>query len=183
MQRIYETERLILKVIDKNDVAAVLDYIDRNKDFLQEWEPYRCDEFYTKQFQQDLLENDFQKIHDKSLLRLWLYKKEDDKRIIGTLSFSDIIMGCFQSCHLGYKLDQTEINHGYITEAIRRGIDIIFQDYGLHRIEANIMPKNSRSLRVAEKLGFHNEGLAKQYLRINGIWEDHVHMVLLNEEL
>lgn len=181
MRHIYETERLVLKVIDINDVDVVVDYLIRNKNFLQEWEPIRNDEFTTEAFQQDLIEKDLQKIQDKDLLRLWIFKKENDKKIIGVIGFTNIIMGCFQSCNLGYKLDQEEINHGYITEAIQMGINIIFQDYGLHRIEANIMPKNTRSLRVVEKLGFNNEGLSKQYLMINGEWEDHIHMVLLNE--
>jgi [ribosomal protein S5]-alanine N-acetyltransferase len=59
----------------------------------------------------------------------------------------------------------------------------MFQELGLHRIEANIMPKNKRSLRVVEKLGFYNEGLAYKYLKINGKWEDHIHMVLLNDKV
>ncbi|MBW5446222.1 ribosomal-protein-S5-alanine acetyltransferase [Cohnella sp. CFH 77786] len=50
-------------------------------------------------------------------------------------------------------------------------------------IEANIMPRYRASLRVVEKLGFQNEGLAKKYLKINGIWEDHIHMVLINEAI
>lgn len=59
----------------------------------------------------------------------------------------------------------------------------MFNDFGIHRIEANIMPKNKRSLRVVEKLGFYNEGIANKYLNINGKWEDHIHMVLLNDNL
>jgi ribosomal-protein-alanine N-acetyltransferase len=59
----------------------------------------------------------------------------------------------------------------------------MFGEYGLHRIEANIMPRNAASLRVVEKAGFHREGLAKKYLKINGVWEDHIHMVLLNDRM
>ena len=87
------------------------------------------------------------------------------------------------SCHLGYKLDKDEVNKGYVTEAIQKGIDIMFNELKLHRIEANIMPKNKCSLRVVEKLGFYNEGLAYKYLKINGKWEDHIHMVLLNDKV
>jgi [ribosomal protein S5]-alanine N-acetyltransferase len=70
-----------------------------------------------------------------------------------------------------------------MTEAVRKGIDIMFNDYKLHRIEANVIPRNARSLKVVRKLGFREEGLAKDYLKINGIWEDHIHMVLLNENM
>lgn len=62
-------------------------------------------------------------------------------------------------------------------------IAIAFRDLELHRIEANIMPHNKASLRVVEKQGFQFEGLAKKYLKIDGKWEDHIHMVLLNEEM
>ena len=54
---------------------------------------------------------------------------------------------------------------------------------GLHRIEANVMPGNKASLRVLEKNHFVNEGLSKYYLNIIGIWEDHIHMVKINEKM
>jgi ribosomal-protein-alanine N-acetyltransferase len=53
----------------------------------------------------------------------------------------------------------------------------------LHRIEANVMPRNLRSRRVLAKLGFAEEGLARQYLKINGVWEDHIHYVMFNDDL
>ena len=74
--------------------------------------------------------------------------------------------------------------HGYITEALRALVfDIAFGPLGLHRVEANVMPRNNRSIRVLEKLGFVQEGLARDYLRINGRWENHIHYVTLNREL
>ncbi|MFL0269030.1 GNAT family N-acetyltransferase [Candidatus Clostridium radicumherbarum] len=183
MTRIYETERLVLKVLDKSYAQQVLDYYLRNKLFLEEWEPVKNKEFYTIKYQKEQLYNELAVIENNRAFRLWLFKKEDRSRIIGSVGFNNIVRGAFLSCHLGYKLDKDELNRGYITEAIKKGIDIMFNEYGLHRIEANIMPKNKRSLRVVEKLGFYNEGLAYKYLRINGKWEDHIHMVLLNENL
>lgn len=58
-----------------------------------------------------------------------------------------------------------------------------FNDLKLHRIEGNIMPINEPSLAVLRKCNFINEVYAPKYLRINGIWEDHIHMVLLNENI
>ncbi len=181
MQRIYETERLLLRVLDKSHAGQVLDYYIRNKDFLEEWEALKREEFYTAACQEKLLDKDFTDMRNNTSLRLWIYKKEDTDRVIGTVSFTNIVRGVFMSCFLGYKLDKEEINKGYMTEAVRKGIAVMFDDYGLHRIEANIMPKNVRSLRVADKLGFYNEGTAKDYLKINGKWEDHIHMVLINK--
>ena len=64
--------------------------------------------------------------------------------------------------------------------AVAMMVEYAFQELRLHRIEANVMPRNRASLRVLEKNGFENEGLAKRYLQINGEWEDHIHMVIRN---
>ncbi|WP_238881656.1 GNAT family N-acetyltransferase [Clostridium sp. YIM B02551] len=179
----YETERLILKVIDKSYAGNVIDYYLRNKDFLEEWEPIKSNEFYEKEYQEIAIDKELEEIKNGNSFRLWIFKKGEENRIIGSIGFNNIVRGGFLSCFLGYKLDKDEINQGYMTEAIRKGIGITFNEGGLHRIEANIMPKNLRSLRVVEKLGFYSEGLAYKYLRINGKWEDHIHMVLLNEKM
>jgi [ribosomal protein S5]-alanine N-acetyltransferase len=183
MQKVYETERLILKVLDKSYAELVTDYYLRNRYFLEELEPVKNEEFYTNKYQEKQLDKELCDIENKRSFRLWIFKKDDEDRIIGSVGFNNIVMGAFLSCHLGYKLDKEEVNKGYITEAIRKGIEIMFNEFGLHRIEANIMPKNKRSLRVVEKLGFYNEGLAYKYLKINGRWEDHIHMVLLNHKV
>ncbi|MGF7056433.1 GNAT family N-acetyltransferase [Brassicibacter mesophilus] len=183
MQKVYETERLILKVVDKSYAELVVDYYLRNKSFLEEWEPIKDEDFYTKQYQEEQLDKESSTIENNSSLRLWVFKNENENKVIGSIGFNNIVRGVFLSCHLGYKLDKDEINKGYITEAIRKGIEIMFIEFGLHRIEANIMPRNKRSLRVVEKLGFYNEGLAYKYLKINGKWEDHIHMVLLNDKV
>lgn len=185
MKRAYETERLVLKVLDIDYAGQVLSYFIRNKKFLEEWEFAHPAIFYTLETQKQQLTKDLIDFQEKRSVRFWIFKKGDisENRIIGTISFSNIIYGAFWSCFMGYKLDKDELNKGFITEALRKGIDIMFNEYKLHRIEANIMPKNVRSLRVVEKLGFYNEGLALKYLKINGKWEDHIHMVLRNKAL
>lgn len=180
MQRVYETERLLLKVLDASDAPAVLDYFLRNKLFLEEWEPVRPEGFYTLQYLAAQLDTEFQFITNGAMFKYWITVKNEPGRVIGSVSFNNIVRGAFQSCFLGYRLDEAEINKGYMTEAVVKGIDIMFIELGLHRIEANIMPRNARSMRVVEKLGFRNEGLALGYLNINGKWEDHIHMVILN---
>jgi ribosomal-protein-alanine N-acetyltransferase len=119
------------------------------------------------------------------MARFWLFKREDAAfaTAIGNIAFNNIVRGAFQSCHLGYQLDEREVNQGFMTEALRRAIDYAFDDMKLHRIEANVMPRNQRSRRVVEKLGFAEEGLARQYLKINGVWEDHIHYIILNENV
>lgn len=113
-----ETERLVLKVLDKKDAKLVLDYYIRNRDFLREWEPERNEEFFTLTFMERVLECELKEYEQGRLLRLWIFKKGDMSRVIGTVAFNNII-----------------------------------------------------------------KGMAYKYLKINGKWEDHIHMVLLNPDL
>lgn len=178
----YETNRLSLRTIEENDFPFLKKYLLKNKNFLSQWEPQREDSFYEDAAILQRLEDEI--ISDSKESQLSLYVSIiGTKEIIGNVTLSNIIRGPFQSCYIGYKLDESEINKGYITEAIENVIDIAFNDLKLHRIEANIMPRNMSSIKVVEKLGFDYEGLSKEYLKINGVWEDHAHYVILNRSI
>ncbi len=176
-----ESKRLIIKTISPSQASKVLDFYIENKRFFEPYEPLRQSYFYTKQHQRQLLRWDQQGLAESSMVRFWLYIKENPLKPIGSISLSNIIRGVFQSCNLGYKIDQQYLRQGYMEEALIQVIEYAFLTLDLHRIEANIMPHNTPSLRLVKKLGFHEEGLAKKYLKICGQWEDHIHMVLLNE--
>lgn len=180
-----ETNRLTLKVIDETFAERVLVYYQRNKDFLKKWEPTRGEEFFQLETHINQLKSDMSKINAGEAFRVWIFSKEDREltKVLGSIGLSNIVRGCFHSCHLGYKLEHDEINKGLMTEALQAIITFVFQELQLHRIEANIIPTNHASLRVVEKLGFYHEGLAIKYLKINGVWEDHIHMVLRNEDM
>jgi ribosomal-protein-alanine N-acetyltransferase len=98
------------------------------------------------------------------------------------VTLSSIVYGFFQSCYLGYKMDARYTRRGLMTEALTAVIEHAFTTMGLHRLEANVMPRNEASKGLLVKLGFHDEGIAKRYLQIQGRWEDHTHMVMLREE-
>lgn len=178
-----ETKRLKLKVLDANFSNIVLDYYVRNKDFFKPWVPEYEEEFYSEEYQRKNLDLDYKFVDLGLSIRYWILKKDDDKRIIGDFAYSHIIRGVFHSCYLGYKIDKDENGKGFATEAIRKGNEMMFEHFRMHRIEANIIPRNTASIKVVKKLGFVEEGLSKKYLKINGKWEDHIHFVLLNEKV
>lgn len=180
IKKIYYTDRLELHLSNVNMAKEVADYVLRNKEFLLDTDPLHEESYYTEDGQRAELQQDEKNIANLDSVRFWI-KEKDTNKIIGMIALNGIVMGVFQSCFLSYKLDKDYLNRGYMTEAAKKIIEIAFKDVALHRIEANIMPRNKASLRVVEKLNFKNEGLAKKYLKINGVWEDHIHMVLLNE--
>lgn len=184
MIRYYETERLILRTLNATEGQLSLDYYLNNRVFLTPFEPTRDESFYTLDHHNRLTAREQDEMDQHQLLRLWVFlKNEPTGTPIGNIGFSNIVRGVFLSCFLGYKLDINQLQQGYMSEALIKGIEVIFEEFGLHRIEANIMPKNTASLALAKKLGFEEEGLGKKYLRINDVWEDHIHMVKFNQHL
>lgn len=173
-----QTSRLQLKVLDQERAAEVVDFIVRNDHYLKIWEPLRDPEYYTIDKQAEILAAESRSIADGSLFKVWLHQ---DDEIIGSIAVSNIVRGVFQSGHVGYKLAQSHTGKGYMTEALRAVVSHCFETLGMHRLEANIMPRNAASLNVVRRLGFYEEGLAIKYLKINGVWEDHLHMVIRNE--
>ncbi len=178
---VLETDRLIIKTLPASYAVKVLQFYEDNKDFLEPFEPERQPYFYTKHHQKQLLRWDQEGFHRLTSIRLWIFAKDNPEIPIGTISISSIVRGVFQSCFIGYKISEDQSAKGYMTEALFKVIEYIFAELKLHRIEANIMPKNIASLNLVKKFGFRNEGLAIKYLKIRGIWEDHIHMVILNE--
>lgn len=180
----YETQRLILRTMASDEAHLSLAYYRRNRTLLGPYDPTRDENFYTEDHHRRLLEAEQKEMDALRMIRLWLFLKDEPTADpIGNIAFTNIVRGAFLSTFLSYKSDLNHIRQGYMKEALSRGIQIIFNDYGLHRIEANIMPKNQASLQTVRSLGFTEEGIARKYLRINGIWEDHIHMVLLNDGL
>jgi ribosomal-protein-alanine N-acetyltransferase len=103
-------------------------------------------------------------------------------QIVGQISLSSIIRGPFQSCFVGYWIGAAHIRRGYATEALRLALDFAFRTLKLHRVEANIVPRNRASKALVKKLRFRYEGTSKRYLRIAGKWADHEHWALTVEE-
>ena len=93
-----------------------------------------------------------------------------------------MLRGPFQSSFIGYWIDEKHAGNGYVPEGVALVIRYGFDTLGLHRLEAAIVPRNEKSRRVAEKLGLRDEGTARQFLQIRGVWEDHVRYAITSED-
>lgn len=105
-----------------------------------------------------------------------------DGRFGGEINLSGIQRGPFQNGYVGYWIDEALAGHGYTPEAAVVLFRFAFEDLELHRAQVSIIPRNTASRRVAEKLDLRDEGTAMRYLRINGVWEDHIRYALTAEE-
>lgn len=145
----------------------VVDYYKRNRDFLEAFEPVRSEEFFSLEYQQTVLKKEMAEYGARTAFRFYILSVEQPTKIIGIIGLNNVVWGAFCSAFLGYKLDKDFVNKGYMSMAVEMLTKYAFEEFGLHRIEANVMPKNKASLRVLEKNQFINEGISKYYLNIN----------------
>lgn len=103
--------------------------------------------------------------------------------IVGVVSLNEIIGGLFQNAYLGFYGMSAFGGRGLMTDAVRQATRYAFDDLGLHRLEANIQPGNSRSIGLVRRLGFRMEGFSPDYLFISGEWRDHERWSLLSTDL
>ncbi len=176
-----EGVRTVLRLAHLDDVPTIIDYYIENKIHLAPFEPLRSSTFYTKSYWYEQVKQSLVEFNADRSLRLILLHKEDSK-IIGTVNFSNFVWGVFQSCTLGYSLAEAAQGKGYMTEALEVAIDYVFGELNMHRIMAAYLPHNQRSGNLLKRLGFVVEGYARDYLLINGQWQDHILTSLINPE-
>ena len=105
-----------------------------------------------------------------------------DQRLTGEVNLNHVLRGAMQSGTVGYWIDQARAGQGLIAEAVVVLASFAFEQLDLHRLEICIVPRNTNSRRVMEKLGVREEGTAERFLEINGVWEDHVRYGFTTEE-
>lgn len=172
-------ERIYLKPFQIADANQKLAFHLANKTFFEGYSMERDDRFYTIEEQQSLISRleDFAASDVEYYYGIFLH---DTDELIGTINLFSILRESLQPAFIGYFLDKEHNGNGYATEAVELIVDFGFDILGLHRIEAGVMPKNERSKQVLLKAGFHLEGLAVQNVRINGNWEDHQVLAIIN---
>jgi len=177
----WETNRLLLRVLGPDSAAAVREYGLRSAEYHRPFDPIRPTDYWELPVVADRLVAQLLEAQSDRSLCLFISPKEDPGLVIGAVNLRNVIRGAMLGATLGYGLAPDVVGKGYMTESVRRVVEIAFDELGLHRIEANIMPRNVRSLAVVERAGFVREGLSPRYLQIAGKWEDHVRLARVSD--
>jgi ribosomal-protein-alanine N-acetyltransferase len=174
------TARLIVEHMAPGHAAALADFFRRNEQHLAPWDPPRPAGITEPAFWTAECERAVEDQGHGTVARWVLRLRAAPARVIGRINYTQIARGPFQSCMLGYAIDHAHEGRGLMREALEATIEHVFAVLKLHRIQANYVPHNARSGRLLERLGFVSEGLAKDYLFIDGAWRDHVLAARLN---
>ena len=174
------SERTVLRMATKDDIPSIIRYFADNELHLAKSGPLWVRGYLTEahwQKQIDLNDDDYR--CDRAL-RMFVFDV-DDRTIIGSVNLNAILRGAAHFCYLGYGINRNHQGKGLMFETLTVGINFAFSELNLHRIMANYMPTNRRSGDVLRRLGFVEEGFAKDYLFLNGRWCDHVMTSLTNK--
>jgi ribosomal-protein-alanine N-acetyltransferase len=176
-----ETERLTVRLARPGMQEAIARFLTDNfTGHLDRWSPPATTAFFGESFWRERLAVAVEEFHAGRAARFVLQPKGTDGAIVGTCNYTNIVRGPFLACHLGYQIAASHEGQGLMSEALRATNAFVFDAIRLHRIMANYRPENVRSGRLLERLGFVREGIAKDYLFIDGAWRDHVLTSLTN---
>lgn len=176
-----ESQRLVLRPLSGDDAPALYDMMVRNRSFLKPWMPASSDETYTLEFQAADIAWRAEQWQQDRAYSFGIFLKQS-QALIGRINISQVVRGAFLNCFLGYWLDQEHNGQGIMSEAVRTICPFVFEQLGLHRIEATTLLHNHGSQRVLAQAGFRDEGTALNYLQIDGRWQDHKRFALTRED-
>lgn len=146
---------------------------EQSRHFLTPWEPtWPLDDLTRSGFRRRLRRY-AKEIREDSAYPFFVFRGLDDG-LVGGCTLSNVRRGVTQSCSLGYWIGENFKRQGLMTEAVRALILHVFYDLRLHRLEAACLPGNEASKHLLRNLGFIEEGYARNFLRINGTWQDHL---------
>jgi ribosomal-protein-alanine N-acetyltransferase len=150
---------------------SLAEYFSKNARHLAASMPARSAEFYSQAYwQQKLIQYQLGRDAGTELRFVLL----DENRVVGLIGYDQIVRGAFQACYLGYSLDADYQGKGLMHAALCETNNYVIAEVGLNRIMANYPPANIRSAKLLATLGFEREGYARRYLKLNGVWQDHV---------
>lgn len=172
---------LNIRLVSHKDAEAIAAYYQRNRVFLQPWEPLREEGFFTVAGWEKRL-SQLAELHKHKLAYYFVITRESSHQICGVINYSNLVRHPFYACHVGYSLDEACQGQGMMRKALSATVAWMFDEESFHRVMAAYMPRNHKSAAVLNDAGFGIEGEAKDYLLINGRWEDHILTAKINPD-
>jgi ribosomal-protein-alanine N-acetyltransferase len=179
---VLESERVVLRTPQMSDYPAWAELRAASREFLTPWEPLWANDELSRASFRRRVRHYLRDLREDIGYALFIFTASADA-LVGGLTLCNVRRGVTQSCTLGYWIGARYARQGYMTAAVRTVIPFVFDSLELHRLEAACLPTNTASIKLLERTGFEREGLARRYLRINGVWQDHLLYALLDTDM
>jgi ribosomal-protein-alanine N-acetyltransferase len=158
------------QMTDYNEWAALR---EKSRAFLTLWEPTWPEDDLSRSAFRRRVKRYVEDLRSDQGYAFLIVRNADDA-LVGGLTIANIRRGVAQAGSLGYWMGEPFARQGYMTAAVRAVVPFAFATLRLHRLEAACIPTNAGSIRLLENTGFVREGYAREYLCIDGAWQDHL---------
>ncbi|QND52227.1 GNAT family N-acetyltransferase [Phyllobacterium sp. 628] len=175
-------ERLYLRAPQIYDYRAWANLRAQSRDFLTPWEPLWADDDLERSSFRHRIRHYDEEAAAGTAHPFFLFHNSDS-RLLGGITLGNIRRGVGQNGMIGYWTGAPYAGQGFMREALGLLITHAFTKVRLHRLEAACIPSNERSIRLLEKAGFQREGLLRSYLKINGMWQDHLLFSMIEDDV
>jgi ribosomal-protein-alanine N-acetyltransferase len=166
-------DSVVLRAPQMSDYAEWAALREASRDFLTPWEPTWPPDDLTRGSYRRRIKRYSEDQRSDLAYPFFVFRRSDDV-LVGGLTLANIRRGCAQTGNLGYWTGAVHARQGYMTAAVNCFLPFAFRTLRLHRIEAACIPANVPSIRLLERTGFRREGFAREYLCIDGVWQDHL---------
>ena len=169
------TERLLLRPLVPGgaDAEHLVHYKQRFYAAFKPWWPAQDPSRFTLMEQEALLEQFARDRAEDRRYAFGLFVRSSDD-LAGRVHLNNVVRGAFHSADAGYDIAPPWRGQGLMTEALGAVLGWATSEIRLHRMQAAVIPRNAASLAVLRHHGFERIGIAPQYLKIDGCWQDHV---------
>ncbi len=176
-----EGEKVFMRVPMERDWRDYAEIRAASRIFLEPWEPtWPSDALSRDAFYRRMNRHTSDWRNDTGY-SMFLFD-QDSSALVGGISLSNVRRGVALCGTLGYWMGETHAGKGYMHEGLRLMLRFAFDELMLHRTEAACLPHNEASQNLLLGCGFSQDGYAKKYLKIRGVWQDHLLFSLLSED-
>ncbi len=173
---IITAERVVLRWVSENDIDSLYE-IFSDPQVMRYWStaPYTDREDAVK------LQREIATSNENNTMIKWGLALRDSDRLIGTATLFHLNLDNGRA-EVGYAMGRAHWGKGYMNEALQGLLYHAFEVMQLRRLEADVDPRNTASIRTLERLGFQKEGYLRERWHVNGEIQDAIFYGLLRRE-
>ncbi|MEU5424722.1 GNAT family protein [Streptomyces olivoreticuli] len=167
-----QRSQIALRLLTAEDEARFIELARMSVDLHRPWvgTPRTSSEFSTYLARSD---------QATAVCMVVCFKERAD--LVGMININGIVRGPYQRGVLGYAAFLPYAGRGYMSTGVALAVHYAFDQLRLHRVEADIQPGNTASLRLVRQLGFRKEGVSPGFIKIDGVWCDHERWAITRE--
>jgi [ribosomal protein S5]-alanine N-acetyltransferase len=173
-------DRVFLRPPERGDYEAWASLRASSRDFLAPWEPSWPPDALSRASFRARVGRYAEDWRIDQAYNFFIFSHDDT--LVGGIGLSNIRRGVSETANLGYWVGEAFARQRYMTAALPLVLDFAFERLGLHRVEAACLPTNIPSRSLLARAGFHQEGYAREYLCIEGKWQDHLLFAILQND-